>query len=179
MKERFFKGFNIFALTFTVLILATVQSSLWFQIFGYFPSPAFWIPAVIYVALFRSTLEAVIMSFLFSLVISTMSSMPEGVLVTTTMLLALSARMFRQRIFWNSNSYIMMITGVAALFFHLYFWILSSFFADFSMHSPQVLDWLLEALLTPLVAPILFKLFQWIDRITRQEPPLIASADVV
>jgi len=179
MKERFFKVLNIVAFTFMVLFLATVQSSLWFQIFGYFPSPAFWIPALIYVAIFRTTLEAVILSFLFALAISTMSSMPDGILVTTTMLLALSARTFRQRIYWNSNSYIMMICGVGALLFHLYFFIASMFFSEISMHSPQVLDWLLEALLTPAVAPALFKLFKWIDVLTNQEPPLIASVDVM
>jgi hypothetical protein len=179
MKERLFRAANIVLFCLVVLVLGTLQTSLWFQIFGYFPAPALWIPAVIYMALYRGTLEAIIVVYIFCLTISTMTAMSIGLLVASAFVLVIATQSFRQRIFWNTNSYIMMVTGVGTLLFHLAYWIFSAFFDDYSLHSPEILDWILEALLTPLVAPPLFKVFIWLDQITRQVQPSIASAEVV
>jgi hypothetical protein len=179
MKERLFKAANIVALCLVVLILGTIQTSLWFQIFGYFPAPALWIPAVIYIALYRGTLEAILVVYLFCLTISTMTAMSIGLLVASAFVLVLVAQVFRQRIFWNTSSYIMMVSGVGTLLFHVTYWILSIFFDEYALRSPEILDWILEALLTPLVAPLLFRLFAWVDQTTRQIQPTIASAEVV
>ena len=159
---------NVLLFLFATLMLATIQTSLWFQIFGYFPSPALWIPVLIYVALNRSTLETIIYAYLTAFVLASMTAMPEGVLMVSCLGVALTAQVFKKRIYWNSASYIMMVSGLGALFFEIYHWTASYIFND-PISSPAIIDWLIEALLTPLCAPVLFPILQWFDRLTDRD----------
>jgi hypothetical protein len=88
---------------------------------------------------------------------------------------ALTAQVFKKRIYWVSASYIMMVTGLGALLFQIYHWGAAYVFAD-GISSPAVIDWIIEALLTPLVAPVLFPVFRWIDRVTDRESAAEISA---
>lgn len=176
MKERLLWLANLLVLTIVTLILASVQTSLWFQIFGYFPGPALWIPCLIYVALFRSTLEAIAFAYITGFALSTMSAMQEGVLMAICLGLVLTAQVFKRRIFWPGSSYFMLTCGLAALIFHFYHWGATYLIGDFPMSSPAIMDWLVEALLTPLTAPPLFQFLQWIDQITRKESTTDISA---
>ena len=178
MKERLQRFMNIGIFTFMVLFLATVQTSLWFQIFGYFPGPALWVTVLVYVSLFRSTLETVLFAYLTAFILSTMTAMPEGLLMITCLGLALSAQVLKHRIYWAGASYSMMVCGLGALFFHLLHCLASFFIGDQPVTNPQVIDWLIEALLTPLAAPILFPVYHWLDRITNREQPTEASAQM-
>ena len=153
MKEKLLRVANVLLFAFAVLLLATLQTSLWFQIFGYFPSPAFWIPALVYVALSRSTLETVIFAYVTGFVLSTMTAMPEGVLMIVCLSVAIATQLFKERIYWTASSYIMMTCGLASLLFHVMAWVVSYIVGDHPMTSPEVASWLIEALLTPLVAP--------------------------
>lgn len=168
MKEKLKLAGNVLLFLLATLMLATVQTSLWFQIFGYFPSPALWIPVLIYVALHRSTLETIIYSYLTAFVLASMTAMPEGVLMISCLGVALTAQVFKKRIYWNSASYVMMVTGLGALLFQIYHWGATYVFGD-PLSSPAVIDWLIEALLTPLVAPLLFPVFRWIDRLSDRD----------
>lgn len=178
MKERLLLIGNHLLFVFVALFLASLQTSLWYQIFGYFPGPALWIPCLIYVALFRSTIETVIFSYLVGIALSTMTAMPEGMMMSICLGISLTAQVFKRRIFWSGSSYIMMVCGLAALIFHVYHWAATFLVGDFPMTNPQVMDWLIEALLTQLAAPPLFSFFAWLDRITHREPTTDASAQV-
>lgn len=168
MKERMKLIANVLLFLLATLLLATLQTSLWFQIFGYFPSPALWIPCLIYVALYRSTLEVIIYSYLTAFVLASMTAMPEGVLMVSCLAVALTAQVFKRRIYWESASYILMVCGLGALFFQLYHFIASWVLGD-PITSPSVIDWTIEALLTPLAAPILFPVFRWFDRVSDRD----------
>lgn len=175
MKERLKLAANVLLFLLATLLLATIQTSLWFQIFGYFPSPALWIPCLIYVALYRSTLETIIYSYLTAFVLSSMTAMPEGILMISCLAVALVAQVFKKRIYWVSASYIMMVCGLGALFFQIFHWGAAYVFGE-PLSSPAIIDWIIEALLTPLAAPILFPVFRWFDHLTDREPtPEIAA----
>ncbi len=165
MKERLKLVTNVLLFLMATLLLATLQTSLWFQIFGYFPSPALWIPCLIYVALYRSTLEVIIYSYLTAFVLASMTAMPEGVLMVSCLAVALTARLFKERIYWVSASYVMMVCGLGALFFQIFHWAATYVLGD-PITGPAVIDWFIEALLTPLAAPVLFPVFRWFDRLT-------------
>ena len=178
MKERLLHLANVLLFVLAALVLASLQTSLWFQIFGYFPGPALWIPCLIYVALFRPTLEAIIFAYLAGFALSTMTAMPEGLLMAVCLGLVLTAQLFKQRIYWSGSSYLMMTCGLAALMFHVFHWALSYVLGDHPLTSPNVMDWLIEALLTPLAAPPLFPLFKWFDKITERDTTTDISAQV-
>lgn len=178
MKERMQLLGNVALFLIATLLLGTFQTSLWFQVFGYFPGPALWVTCLIYVALYRSTLETVIFAYVTAFVLATMTAMPEGLLMVTCLALALSAQVFKQRIYWQGASYSMLICGLGAFFFHIYHWTASFVIGDLPLSKPQVIDWIIEALLTPLAAPILFPVFHWLDKMTNREQAPEASARV-
>lgn len=178
MKEKLFLVANIGLFALAALMLGTLQTSLWFQIFGHFPAPALWIPCLIYIALFRSTFETVVFAYIIGFTLSTLTAMPEGVLMIVCVALALVTQLFKQRIYWSASSYFMMTCGLASILFHLVHWAVSYVVGDHPMTSPQVSDWLIEALLTPLAAPMIFPLLRWFDRITQREQSSEISARV-
>jgi hypothetical protein len=179
MKEKLLFVSNIFVLALTTLVLATIQSSLWFQIFGWFPPPAFWIPVLVYVSLYRSPTEAVVVVFVLSLILSTMTVIPDSLLFMTCLLLGASVRLVKQRFYWAGASYFMIVCGFAALVWHVYHWLGSMVASDMPLTSPEVIDWLIQAMLTPLVAPPLYNLFRWFDKVTDREQPVEASTDML
>lgn len=178
MKERLLKLANFGLFTFAVMVLASLQTALWFQIFGYFPGPALWVPAMVYIALFRTTLQAAAFAYLAGFALSTMTAMPEGILMLVCLTLALSTQVFKRRFYWEGSSYLMLTCGLAALLFNIFHWTATFLVGDHPLTSPAFMDWLIEALLTPLVAPPLFPLFAWFDRLTNQEPSTDISAQV-
>jgi len=178
MKRRLLQLTNLMLFLAAALILGSAQTSLWFQVFGYFPGPAMWVPCLVYIALNRSTIEAILFSYACGLALSAMTAMPEGILMTVCLALVLSTQVLKSRIYWTTSSYLMMVSGLAALFFHLYHLIASYLLSDTPMASPNITSWLIEALLTPLVAPPLQPLFQWFDKLTDREPPTEASVQV-
>lgn len=179
MREWLLLASNVGLLCGAALILATVQTSLWFQIFGWFPSPIFWMPVLVYAALHRSFVQMAILTFALSLILMPMTVMPESLLFFTLFALGLSSRIVKRRFYWAGASYFMMMAGLAALFFNLYHWLGTFALTDYEATRPEISDWLIQALLTPLVAPVLYELFRWFDRATEQEQPSEASANTI
>ncbi len=179
MRERLLHAANILLLAFATLVLASLQTSLWFQVFGWFPAPAFWMPAVVYVALYRTPVEMLITVFIFCLILSTMTVMPEGMLFATLLALSGLIRAVKQRFYWAGTTYFMMTSGFATLSWHLLHWIGTSIIHSNPVSIPEIADWLIQALLTPLIAPPLYFLFRWFDRIAEREQPAEASADML
>jgi cell shape-determining protein MreD len=177
MRERFLLGANFFLLGIATLVLGTAQSALWFQIFGWFPAPAFWIPVIVYAALYRQLGQMAIIAFLMSLILRPMTVMPVPFLFFVLFLIGCTVRMVKQRFYWIGHSYFMMVSGIATFIFHIYHFIGSLAIGGGS--GMEISNWLVQALLTPLAAPVLYETFRWFDRVTEFEQPTEASADIV
>lgn len=179
MKERLLKAANVLLMLLSVVLLGTLQSSFWFQVFGYIPAPALWIPALIFVAIFKSSVEAMIVTSLFGFALSTMTTMSNGLLLTSMFMVTVGSRLFRKRIYWSTNSYVMMLCGFSAFFFHVFYWIISLCFEQAKLTHPEFIDWIAEGLLTSLFAPTLFAYFGWIDRVTNQDDATAANTEII
>src|ERR1035437_529301 len=95
----------------TVLILAAVQTSLWFLVFGRFPAPMFWLVVLVYISVTRPTWEATLVTYLLSFAIAPFTALPfEGVLVYC-LLLMLSIILIRERVMWGGLTYFMLMVG--------------------------------------------------------------------
>ncbi len=179
MRENLLLVSNFLLLGLATLVLATAQSALWFQIFGGFPAPAFWIPVLVYASLYRKFGQMAILAFLMSLTLKPMTVMPVPFLFFMLFLVGSTLRLVKQRFYWVGHSYFMMISGIAALLFHVYHSLGTLIIGDSSLASPEISDWLVQALLTPLVAPVLYEIFRWFDRATEFEQPSEASANII
>ncbi len=177
MKAKALLIANVILFLLATLLLAAGQTSLWLQIFGYFPPPALWIPGLVYIALFRSTMTVVIVSHLIAIALATSTVMPEGLMMISCLAVALSVQVFKTRFYWTATTYFMLVCGLSTIVFHLYHYAASWVVGDHPLTAPQLTAWTIQALLTPLFAPILFPVFRWFDQITnRTEPPEITGA---
>lgn len=176
MKEKILLLCNIALFVVTALILAGVQTSLWLQIFGYFPPPALWMPVLVYLSLFRGTLTTILLSHLLALALASATAMPDGLMMISCLGVALSVQVFKTRIFWIQSTYFMMVCGFSTLLFHILHFVSSWIFSEFPVTSPALADWIIQSLLTPLFAPVFFPLFRWFDAVTdREEPPEVTG----
>lgn len=177
MKAKLLLVANVALFLLATLLLAAGQTSFWLQIFGYFPPPALWIPALVYIALFRSTMTVVIVSHILAIALATSTAMPEGLMMISCLAVALSVQVFKTRFYWTATTYFMLVCGLATLVFHIYHFAASWVIADHPLTSPAISAWIIQSLLTPLFAPLLFPVFRWFDQITnRTEPPEITGA---
>lgn len=179
MREKLLLVAGVALLALTTLVLATLQTSLWFQIFGWFPAPAFWMPALVFVALYRAPVEMIISVFVISLILSTMTVMPDGLLFMSLLTLGGAIRLVKQRFYWTGSSYFMMVSGFAALAWHTFHWAGSLLTSETPLVNPEIADWLIQALLTPLIAPPLYDLFRWFDKLIDRDQIAEASTDIL
>lgn len=176
MKERLLLLVNVMLFILLALLLAAGQTSLWLQIFGYFPPPALWIPVIVYLALFRSALHLIIVAQLVAIALSSTTAMPEGIMMIACLAVGLSVQVFKARIFWTATTYFMLVCGLATLAFHIFQMLASWVVVDHPLTSPAISDWIIQSLLTPLFAPLVFPIFRWFDHITqRAEPPEVTG----
>lgn len=175
MKEKALLACNAALFCVAVLTLGTMQTSLWYQIFGYFPAPALWLSAVVFVGLYRPLPEAAALIYAFAFLMSTMTVMPMSLIMASAMGVGLAAMFVKRRIYWPGSGYFMIACGLGSLLFHLLRWAGSFAIEDHALTSPEIGDWLLEALLTPLAAPALHALYWAFDHVTGREQPVEAS----
>ena len=152
-------------------ILTSFQVSLWMQFFGYFPAPQIWITTLIYWTIYRRPSEGVIMTYLLTALIASLTAMPLSLLLITNIILFALTMAFKQRIYWSSPTYFMMLSALATLCFPVVHFILSFLFENNSITDPAVLDWILSSLLTALFALPTFLIYSWFDQLTHKELP--------
>lgn len=169
MKERFLFASNIFLFLLLALVCASFQSSLWFQMMGYFPGPSLWVSILVYISIHRKLVESLLVLILLSFIISPFTSMADGILLMSIFILGLSAKVFKQRIYWLSATYVMLICGSSVIAFHMIKWILGIYIEEKHFYWPYFSDWIIEAILTALLSPPLFKLLEYIDRMLNRE----------
>lgn len=168
---------NIALFVALALLLAAGQTSFWLQVFGSFPAPALWMPVLVYLALFRSTMMVVALSHLLAIALASATAMPEALMMISCLAVALSVQVFKARIYWSATTYFMLVCGGATLAFHIFHFTSTWLLGDHPLTSPNLSSWIIQSLLTPLFAPLFFPVFRWIDHITeRTEPPEISGA---
>jgi hypothetical protein len=156
---------SLFLMIFTAVLVAAIQTSLWFLVFGRFPSPMIWLVIMVYIAATRPLWEAVMMTYLLSFVNSAFTAFPfEAVLVYSLLLMVLLI-LIRERVYWGGPTFFMLMVGVATLSAPILFWLASRWFDKNPVFIPELFDWLISALLTLLASLPIYRLYAWYDRI--------------
>ncbi len=179
MREVNRRILNIAFYALFTLILVSFQTSLWPQWLGPIPPPYFWIPTIVYLALYQPPLKAVVTIYVTSLVISSMSSMSAGLLMLNHLLIFTILLALKSRVFWPGTSYFMLATAIASFAFSPFLFLLSIMIEANPMPYPRVLPWLTAVLLTPILSPFLYNIFIWTDRTTKIDQAKELGADFI
>src|SRR4030067_3080111 len=137
-------------LLFTIMscLLAAMQSSLWLHIFGFSPAPNLWLLVFNYWTLYRSPAEAVIMSYISTLILVSMSGIPLQMGFAVNLSLLGSIYMLRDRVLWSGvNSYIL-ACGLSSVLLPIYTFVWSWVFETPPLSDFHLFDIALRPLLT-------------------------------
>jgi hypothetical protein len=158
----------------SAIVLSALQTSLWFQLFGRFPAPMFWLITLVYFGVTRPLWEATLGIYLLVIVCAPFTVFPFAAFLVYALMLMLILILIRERVFWGGSTYFMLMVGVACVSAPILFWICSRWFDKNPLFLPAIFDWLIASGLTALFSLPLYRLYQWIDKIASQD----AGADV-
>lgn len=158
---------NILLFLLVTVLLAAGQTSFWLQLFGSFPPPALWMPVLVYLALYRTAVKSVLLAYLIAIALTPTTTMPESLFMISCALTALGIQKLKNRIYWTTTTYFMMVAGLATAFFHLIYFTSTWVLNIYPITSPNIAGWIVQSFLTPLFAPLFVPIFRWIDLITQ------------
>ena len=169
MKVPWYWMLGLVLMVTTAILLAAVQTSLWFLLFGRFPAPMFWLVILVYVSVTRPLWESTLATYLLSAVNAPFTAFPFEAFLVYSVLLMVILVAIRERVFWGGATYFMLMVGVASIVAPILFWICSHWFDKSPLFMPAIFDWLISGCLSALFSLPLYRLYQWIDKIASQD----------
>lgn len=171
MREiSFFLG-NYFFFLATTALLASMECSLWLQVFGDSPGPNLWVPTLVFWSLYRRAEEGVIMIYILTLLLAALSAINGSLFLLINMSIYAVLVLLKQRIYTSGALYFMLLCGTVSFAFPLLHTLFSWSFENNPVTNPAWFHWALEPLLTMLIALPLYALFRLFDRLTHKQLP--------
>lgn len=168
MNKLRFRFRNWGLLFLTALLLCSFQTTFWFQLVGSIPAPLLWLNLLLYLSLFRTRTEAVLINYFLGLALASYTSLVTGTFLLLILVLTFCTHLVKERIFWPSTRYFVGASFLLTCFYQFCILAFSYYF------DPLTFDWniwprIVEILLTPLFAAPVYMLLQWVDRLTERE----------
>lgn len=169
---RIFRTYPFFIITLLlfVAVLAGFQTTLWFQVFGSIQGPSLWLLVLVYFAIYRTPKEALVLSYLTSLVLFFFGWMPVGLWLFNILIFWFLIWIVKERFFWSGSGYFWIAAAVSTFVWHVLTISTSYFVEDVSLRSVEFFNRTLQILLTPLFAVPIYYLIRWIEKIFDQPP---------
>lgn len=160
---------NLVVYSVMALLLAGLQTSLWYHLFGGMTPPALWLLLILFLALFRSTREGILNVFVISAALSVFTGASTGLLTITTLSFYLTYRFFKSRIFWPGLSYFALMSFTSVIVFKLYYWFFSTLLERIPLTKPLFWATVGQTVLTGIMSFLLFPFLRAFDQMLRDE----------
>ncbi|HWU42113.1 MAG TPA: hypothetical protein VN132_01705 [Bdellovibrio sp.] len=158
-----------FLLLFAVLYLvAGVQTTFWFELFGQVPAPLLWVNLLVYVMLYRKPAAAVFTIYAMGFILLTFTAMPLKMMWITSLILFTLVYGIKTRVFWTGSGYYTIMCGFSAVAYHLIYF-LTSLVLEKNPASFEIVDRLVQIILTPSFAFPMYWLLTKLDKISQDE----------
>jgi hypothetical protein len=179
LRELTLLASNYFIFVIITTALASVQSSLWLQVFGYFPAPYLWLTVLNYWVMFRRPVKAVIMTYFVVYVLIAMTGMPLNMIFAVLITNFFIINFLKDRVLWSGPTHFMLACGTSALLLPVNILAFSMMLEANPIADFYFFDWILRSLLTALFSLPFFHIFSLIDKFTQQEAPKDTSSQII
>lgn len=169
MPKQKLQLLNWFLLTLLSILLCSFQTTFWFQVVGSVSAPQLWLLILLYVALHRKLLEAILLNYFLTLVISPFTSMGLGMLWTLSLLFTFGVGFAKQRVFWPGTRYFILASFLATLSFQIIFYF-TSYLLESNRLEIHLWSRVLELFFTCLWAAPVYWLLSYVDQISERDP---------
>ena len=179
MRELGLIVLNYLLFSLLAVLLASFQSSLWLQLFGYTPPPYMWLAVVNYWVMFRRPGRALIMNYLVAYALFAMTGMPLNILFSVLLMNFAVLYFIRDRVFWAGPTHFMLACGGSAFFMPISIMISCLIFEAHPFLDFHAFAWIITALFTALAALPIYYVLVFIDRLTFQDAPKDTSSEII
>ncbi|MES2767543.1 MAG: hypothetical protein V4596_00235 [Bdellovibrionota bacterium] len=163
MTERDKRSFHIVFNLLLVVLFATLETSLWPRVFSPIPNPQIWLSVVVFVFLYRTPVESLLIVYIPSLCLYLLTMQPLGYLLLAQTFLFFLVLAVRNRVFVPGQFYYSVMYASSVLVFHILMFIFAWVFETQPTSLSQVLTWFIQSILAFVISPFLYSL---IKRIT-------------
>lgn len=169
MSESRSLYFNIFLHFAFLWFLTAIQSGLWYKLLGGFPPPFFWILFLSYISIYRKAKDTFLLGIIGFFLLMHFTIAPYPLVFLISFILVLLLQKAKQRVFWQGPTYYLAASSIATLAFILLYYFVSWSFEEAGFAKIRWLFLFLQWLLTTLISPFLYVLYQHIDKWTGSE----------
>jgi hypothetical protein len=169
VKNHWLIALNMIAFVAFAAIACAFQTSLWMQVLGGFPPPLFWIVLMTYIILHRRMWEGVLLTYVLTFVLSAYTAEPFEHFLLNNMICMVFILIVKNRIYWSSPNYFMLMSAATTALHFLLVLILSQFLDKNPLRSPEVFHWMLSFLITMLLSLPLYHFLKWFDDLTKRD----------
>lgn len=148
--------------------LTAFQTSFWFQWFGNFPAPLFWIILMTYIVLYRSFWTSLLLNYIFAVALSTMSANSIGFMVLNIFSVYAILSYLKSRVFWPGYRYFL-IASILSLVSYNIINLLMIRWVDGEITHFNILMRVGQILISSIFIFPLYTAFSWIDLMTMKD----------
>lgn len=168
MKIRWNLILNFLILIAGLILLAGMQTTFWFQLFGNVPSPLLWLNLVVYVALYRKPFPAIFTIYAMGFALLAFTSMPLKMMWINLLILFILVYGIKSRVFWTGSGYYTIMCAFSAVAYHVIYF-LSSILIEKNPASFDLLERIVQIILTPSFAFPMYWVLLKIDKLSQDE----------
>lgn len=163
MTDREKRSFHIVFNILMVVLIATLESSLWPRVLAPIPNPQIWLSVVVFVFLYRTPPESLLIVYLPSLFIYLLTMQPLGYILLAQTLLFFLILAVKNRVFVPGQFYFSVIYASAVLTFHILISLFGWVFETKATSLSQIFGWISQSIIAFLISPLIYSI---IKRIT-------------
>ncbi len=150
-------------------VLTAIQSGLWYKLLGGFPPPFFWVLFLSYISIYRKAKDLILLGIVGFFLLMHFTIAPYALVFLISFILILLLQKAKHRVFWPGPTYYLAASSVASLAFIILYYFISWSFEEAGFAKVRWLFLFLQWLLTTLISPFLYFLYQYIDKWTGKE----------
>lgn len=160
MTDREKRSFHILFNLVLVVLVATLETSIWHKVLSPIPNPQLWLAVVVYVFLYGTSIESLLIVYVPCSLIYLMTMQPLGYLLLAQTLVFLIVNAVKTRMFVPGQFYFSVMYAASVLVFQILIYFFSWIFEAKVLSLSQAFSWIVQSIIAFLVSPLLYKLMQ-------------------
>lgn len=153
---------HVFLILLLALLLAGLQTSFWFHLFGAVTPPLLWLVVITYVAAYRDGMSAIYQLVFLALLLSAFTATSLKVFYLSLLIYCVFIHFFKSRIFWSGSGYFLMLCTMGSVAFHFIFYLLAVI-VDKGRADLILIERVTQILLTPAFCLPIYWVLNFID----------------
>ncbi len=172
MKKLILYFVYFFSLLLFTVFATSLQTTLWYQLFGSIPGPLLWLLIICYINIYKKPTEGILLNYFLVIQIYFFGWLPIGFLWFLILILFGITMFIKKRIFWGGPRYFLYASTLSVVGYQILYLLCSYFFESISVRELDLFERIFQIILTPLFSVPVYNFMKLLERWTDQVPLL-------